>query len=205
MPGEGFCDLTGKWTCDDGGTYYLKQLQNQIVWYGELSATDPNWSNVFYGRVNGDRIVGNWFDVPKGKASNHGQLKLRIGNNGRVLDAFQKSGGFGGSHWTKTQTTGIVIPPPPQSPCTLVVTATGQRADVAPMFTVFVKGPDNRNTVRDSGPFGGDRVRTVRNLVPGAYLISIDTKGDIGVGAYPSRIPMQCTGGKTLNYRVEFK
>jgi hypothetical protein len=28
-------DFTGVWSCDDGGTYYIEQIDNVIWWYGE--------------------------------------------------------------------------------------------------------------------------------------------------------------------------
>ncbi len=27
-------DLTGTWSCDDGGSYYLRQIDDNIWWYG---------------------------------------------------------------------------------------------------------------------------------------------------------------------------
>lgn len=28
-------DLTGVWSCDDGGTYFIRQVGNIVWWYGE--------------------------------------------------------------------------------------------------------------------------------------------------------------------------
>ncbi len=101
-------DLTGEWRSDDGGRYYLRQIGNTLYWYGERSASDPQWSNVYDGRVQGDQIRGQWADVPKGKTSNRGQLRLRVQENGNVLMAVHKTGGLGGSRWTRAGYT----PPP---------------------------------------------------------------------------------------------
>ncbi len=112
-------DLTGTWQGDDGGTYYIRQVGNILHWYGESSANNPNWSNVFYGHVQGGQINGSWADVPKGQIMNRGQMKLSIKHNGNVLVAIHKTGGFGGSRWTRA---GYVVPTPqPAGPFTPVL------------------------------------------------------------------------------------
>ena len=40
-------------------------------------------------------------DVPKGQASSRGVLQLQIKDNGNVLEATHKTGGFGGSRWVR--------------------------------------------------------------------------------------------------------
>jgi hypothetical protein len=97
-PGGG--DLTGVWSCDDGGKYYIRQLGNKIWWYGESNPNSPGWSNVMYGTISGNTIDGNWADVPKGGTLNNGMMKLKIESNNK-LSAIQKTGGFGGSVWTR--------------------------------------------------------------------------------------------------------
>lgn len=94
-------DLTGTWKGDDGGTYYLRQVGNQLFWYGERSTANPAWSNVFNGRVQGDRVRGEWADVPKGRTMSEGRLDLSIERGGNLLVAERKTGGFGGSRWTR--------------------------------------------------------------------------------------------------------
>jgi hypothetical protein len=100
-PVVALADLTGTWNSDDGGTYYLRQIGNTLHWYGERAPSNPNWSNVFHGRIQGGQIKGSWADVPKGQVMNHGQMKLSIRQNGNVLVAEHKTGGFGGSRWTR--------------------------------------------------------------------------------------------------------
>ena len=94
-------NLSGKWTADDGGTYYLRHVGNSLYWYGERSASNPAWANVFDGKVSNNKIQGDWFDVPKGKTNNRGKLKLDIQAGGNILVATKKTGGFGGSKWTR--------------------------------------------------------------------------------------------------------
>ena len=94
-------DLTGRWSCNDGGTYYLRQAGSRIHWYGEATDAQPAWSNVFSGRIHDGRIKGNWTDVPKGRTAGSGTLVLAIENDGNVLRVLNKTGGFGGSRWTR--------------------------------------------------------------------------------------------------------
>lgn len=100
-PTVSLADLTGKWSCNDGGFYYLRQIDNKIYWYGERAEHDPPWSNVFTGRLQGDKIKGRWADIPKGRAKSHGEIHLQISEGGNVLQATRKTGGFGGSKWIR--------------------------------------------------------------------------------------------------------
>ena len=94
-------DLTGRWSGNDGGTYYLRQEGDVLYWYGEAAAERPSWSNVFVGRIHEGRIEGNWTDVPKGRATGSGTLELVIEKNGSQLRVVRKSVGFSGSRWTR--------------------------------------------------------------------------------------------------------
>ncbi|MHC5915238.1 MAG: DNA/RNA non-specific endonuclease [Nostoc sp.] len=93
-------DLTGIWTGDDGGTYYLHQIGNQVWWYGESGAFNPGFSNVYQGTIQGGFVTGNWGDVPKGRTLSNGGIVLQITSPNR-LDAVFKTGGFSGSVWTR--------------------------------------------------------------------------------------------------------
>jgi hypothetical protein len=101
VPVVAWADLTGVWRSDDHGTYYLRQSGNKLSWYGERSKNSPAWSNVYWAEINGNRIKGRWVDVPKGRVMGRGTLRLKIRHNGNVLVAVQKTGGFGGSRWTR--------------------------------------------------------------------------------------------------------
>lgn len=102
-------NLTGVWNCDDGGLYYIRQLDDAIWWYGEQSSTNPGWSNVAEGIIRGNTINLNWSDVPKGETVNSGILVLNTISNNQ-LTATQKTGGFGGSTWTRQTTSSTPIP-----------------------------------------------------------------------------------------------
>ncbi|VVB65327.1 Uncharacterised protein [uncultured archaeon] len=106
-------DLTGIWGCNDGGTYFIRQVGNIIWWYGESTPsqsvsqslnTNPAWANVAYGTITGDNIVLFWADVPIGSGFNSGSLALKYSYNGGT-DTMSKqfdTGGFGGSQWTRS-------------------------------------------------------------------------------------------------------
>lgn len=93
-------ELTGRWKCDDGGIYYIRQIGADIYWYGEKAPTNPDWTNIAQGVITGDTIVLKWADVPKGSILSSGELRLKVISNFN-LQAEYKTGGFGGSNWTK--------------------------------------------------------------------------------------------------------
>lgn len=111
-------DLTGVWSCNDGGKYYIRQLGNAIWWYGEASTNPVKWSNVAKGTISGSTINLEWADVPKGiAAGNSGILVLNMVLGGCIspvagahggtmcqvnaLTTQSQTGGFGGSWWSK--------------------------------------------------------------------------------------------------------
>jgi len=93
-------DLTGVWNCDDGGMYYVRQLGTTVWWYGEHDPNAPDWSNVMRGTISGNTINADWTDVPKGSIMQYGNLVLQIASNNKLV-ALSKTGGFGGSVWTR--------------------------------------------------------------------------------------------------------
>jgi hypothetical protein len=100
-----WANLTGRWTCNDGGTYYLRQIGKEIHWYGQADFSgQPAWANVFSGSIRDSRITGKWADVPKGRSSGAGELVLEIRNQGNVLRCVEKTGGFKGSRWVRKKT-----------------------------------------------------------------------------------------------------
>lgn len=94
-------DLTGRWSCDDGGTYYLRQDGRQLYWYAAPLGTEPAWASVFSGRIYGKRIKGRWADVPKGRTTGSGDLELSIENDATVLRSAGKDRRYRGSRWIR--------------------------------------------------------------------------------------------------------
>jgi hypothetical protein len=100
-PGSPAFNLTGRWSANDGGYYYLRQLGNELWWYGHSGDGARTWTNVLYGRVQGNRVTAKWADVPQGAVQGSGDMELEISGDGRQLTATRRSGGFGGSQWTR--------------------------------------------------------------------------------------------------------
>jgi len=96
-----WADLTGRWSCDDGGTYYLRQEGRQLYWYAAPQGSDPAWATVFSGRIYGKRIKGRWADVPRGRATGSGELELIIEKNGGVLQSAKNSSRYRGTQWIR--------------------------------------------------------------------------------------------------------
>ena len=93
-------NLTGRWSANDGGTYYLRQIGSDLWWYGRSSDGGVTWSNVLFGSVQGNRVVGRWADVPQGRIMSGGEMEITIASPDR-LTATRRTGGFGGSEWTR--------------------------------------------------------------------------------------------------------
>lgn len=93
-------DLTGTWRGDDGGTYVIRQVGQEIWWFGRSRDGGTSWANVFHGKLHQGKIVGEWADVPMGKARNSGKLVLEL-QNPREFKAIRKTGGFGGNVWRR--------------------------------------------------------------------------------------------------------
>ena len=161
--GNAWGDLTGKWSCNDGGSYYLRQTGSTIVWYGESAADRPAWANVFSGRIHRDRIDGRLVDVPKGRSSGSGSLELVVAKNGTQLRVIEKSGGFIGTRWTRSAA--HTIGERPVRPLRLSDNETCIRFDPA---TVALKQTDGRWKIGDGGQwlfdFASDRTAAQRAL-----------------------------------------
>lgn len=108
-------NLTGAWQCNDGGAYFIRQFTDlaflRVVWLGlSQRGLGDHFTNVFSGlmvpptflpRGISPTISGNWADVPRGATKSSGRLEIRVEDNGRRLRAIQRTGGFGGSIWTR--------------------------------------------------------------------------------------------------------
>lgn len=96
------CNLTGKWKGNDGATYYIRQINQVVWWYGENSKTRPAFSNVAFGTLKGNVLDLLWADVPKGRILQDGGLTIRV-KSCKSLRSILNTGGFGGIRWTKTR------------------------------------------------------------------------------------------------------
>jgi hypothetical protein len=84
-----------------GGKYYLRQLGNEVLWYGEEDAVSPSWSNVAHGVINGNIITVKWADVPKGSIMQSGSLVIRIDSNNAMVLLEQTGEYFATDSWTR--------------------------------------------------------------------------------------------------------
>ncbi|AIC16583.1 hypothetical protein [Nitrososphaera viennensis] len=91
-------NLTGVWTADDGGTYYIRQIGSTVWWFGTNG--QDGFANVYKGTIRGDNVRGLWADVPYAVTSSGGQLVLRIIDND-TLEKVSQTGGFSGSLWQR--------------------------------------------------------------------------------------------------------
>lgn len=84
-----------------GGKYFLRQLGNEILWYGEEDAVSPTWSNVAHGLIKGNIIKVKWADVPKGEIMQSGSLVIRIDSNDELVLLEQEGEFFATDSWTR--------------------------------------------------------------------------------------------------------
>jgi hypothetical protein len=99
-PTSGQLDLTGVWRDNNGATYSIRQVGNQIWWYMDGR---PNYTNVFRGILSGNTITGEWCDVPGGKLEGKsiGSLTVKVVNNGRMEKVADSPFRYGGSVWSR--------------------------------------------------------------------------------------------------------
>jgi hypothetical protein len=100
-------NLTGKWNCIQGGTYYIRQVNEEVWWLGEEKDSHPGYCNVAHGKASEKYVILSWSDVPKGQVMQSGILVLTYNpedkdHNGKpTLHAMIRTGGFGGITWIK--------------------------------------------------------------------------------------------------------
>ncbi len=94
--------LNGAWECSDGGLYYIRQIGNEVVWFGE-GGIDKNgyaaFANVAFGTRSGNNVYLDWIDVPKGNTNGNGRLRLQVDSANRISKI--SGDGFGGQTWRR--------------------------------------------------------------------------------------------------------
>ncbi|WP_146052797.1 hypothetical protein [Aquimarina sp. I32.4] len=95
-------NITGRWIGDDGGYYYIRQIGNRVVWFGERNfvSGQPTWSNVAYGSRFYSQLWLDWVDVPKGSINSSGILRGSI-DSANYITKVHSTGGFGGLSWRR--------------------------------------------------------------------------------------------------------
>lgn len=94
-------NIEGIFSCDWNGKYYVRQIGNEVLWFGEDDNVTPNWSNVAHGTINGNMINIIWGDVPKGSVMQHGTLVIKINSNDNFEKLSQEGDFFGSTIWTR--------------------------------------------------------------------------------------------------------
>jgi len=84
-----------------GGKYYIRQLGNEILWYGEEDAVAPTWSNVAHGNIKKNIITVKWADVPKGSIMQSGNLTIKIDSNDELVLLEQTGDFFATDSWIR--------------------------------------------------------------------------------------------------------
>jgi hypothetical protein len=85
-------NLTGGWFGNDGGFYYIREIDETVWIFGEHPKR--NWANLFKGTKSGNTISGEWVDLPKGKTAGKGTLELEVGTPSRSLRRLNESGNY---------------------------------------------------------------------------------------------------------------
>jgi hypothetical protein len=189
-----FADLTGKWLCNDGGTYYLKQIDSTLYWYGEKT---PNMANVFVGTIRGNQVNGHWADVPKGKYKGHGDLRLAIKSGGNVLESVHKTG-FAGSRWNR-EGSPPVSPPETKGNSTILGRVTGKLDLIS---GVRAENVDNPNLSKEVRVDANGRYE-IRNLPDGTYIVYPQSRGKFSLTLRPENFRVKCQGRSTHTVNFE--
>jgi hypothetical protein len=92
-------DLTDVYDSDCGGTFFVRQVDDQVWWSAESDNGGASWTNVFSGKRSGNVIRGKWADVPKGANRGSGDLALVITSDSSFR-ATSQTGGFGCHTWS---------------------------------------------------------------------------------------------------------
>ncbi|MCB0524555.1 MAG: hypothetical protein H6576_00105 [Lewinellaceae bacterium] len=106
-------NITGVYISDDGGAFYIRQKGNDVYWFAEHPG--KKYAHVFYGKMDGNRLTGNWYSVPKyGKAEN-GILRINLEEGGKLLTVTQSTGNYRSKSLRQTDMRSIVSKLPKQT------------------------------------------------------------------------------------------
>ncbi len=99
---DGNFNIEGIFSCDNNGKYYVRQIGNEILWFGEDDNINPSWSNVAHGSITSGNLINLiWGDVPKGSIMQHGKLILKINSNDNFTLESQEGDPFGSTVWNR--------------------------------------------------------------------------------------------------------
>jgi S-formylglutathione hydrolase FrmB len=101
-------DLTGRWSADDDGMYYVRQIGDTVWWNGmsdyeqQYFEMGRDWNNVGRGTLKGTLIEMEWADVPHGSVWGGGNLTVRVeaDADGNLRARRNTGDNFGGTIFT---------------------------------------------------------------------------------------------------------
>jgi hypothetical protein len=106
-------ELTGAWSGNDSGVYYIRQVGDCVWWFGteiepiERGVTgQPGFANVASGRFDGGLLELEWADIPLGRVLGGGGLTFVYdAANDRLLLTEQRGDWipFGGTELTRIE------------------------------------------------------------------------------------------------------
>lgn len=144
-------DLTGTYSGNDGGLYYMQQSGNRLWWAGlsinPKKAMETQWhrgldfTHVFSGTIFCDgHIEGLWADVPRGAALGSGTLNLVIDSPPGGLAHLRQTtstGGMTAGSWSKIA----------HGLNDIFIDGGGTGAGIVSRFSTVLKNPASQDTV----------------------------------------------------------
>ena len=91
--------LYGIYRSDDGGTFHVRQIGNDVWWSGD--AADGK-KNVFHGQISGNVLKGQWLDVPAGQGdfpTNAGEVSIQFSSDHERMTKLPSPTGPHSSQW----------------------------------------------------------------------------------------------------------
>jgi hypothetical protein len=152
--------LTGVWSADDAGTYYVRQVNDTVWWLGLSTDEGRTFANVFRGTLQNGQLTGDWADLPLGQASSSGSIAISAGGpSSTAWNRISETGGFGGGSWRKLYDVGgrIVVvfedavaggPTWPVVKEPFEFTVAGKRYQAMPSASHAARTPNGRTTAR---------------------------------------------------------
>lgn len=97
-------DLTGKWSCTDGMTYYFTQVGNLLYTAGNNNSAGGS-KNVGFGTINIDtqEVIFQWADTPDSDGFGHKGVLFMDASVPGKLTKKAGSASFGIGNFTKIQ------------------------------------------------------------------------------------------------------
>jgi len=91
---DALIDINGTWSAGNLGTFFIRQIGNEVWWFGEDDPLYPTWANIAHGFMEGRTIKLQWTDVPKGISRLSGTVEYEIKYPNRLV-RIAETGGFG--------------------------------------------------------------------------------------------------------------